>query len=119
RPHSSWNLSSSSRPSSSGDMSLKTDPPRVRHPVDGHRDHLLAVLLDHEGLAANPADPSPRQSELTHEPLEVPLRFARHRNHHPPHPNPPPATPPRRRGRAPRADPPPAGSPARRSTVGR
>src|SRR6266545_1921125 len=83
RPHSSWNLSSSSSPSSSGDMSLKAAPPRVSHTIDGYRDHGRPAPLDHQGLASHPPYPTPGQRELAHEPLEVTLGLGPHRHHHP------------------------------------
>src|ERR1700738_3589463 len=82
RPHSSCNLSSSSSPSSSGDMSLKAGPPRVSHPIERRRDHRRPTALDHQSLAPDPPYPPPRQRELAHEPLEVALRLGRHRHDH-------------------------------------
>src|SRR6266700_5994547 len=83
RPHSSWNLSSSSSPSSSGDMSLKAAPPRVSNTIDGHREHGRPAPLDHQGLASHSPYPPPGQRELAHEPLEVTLGLRPHRHHHP------------------------------------
>src|SRR4030095_5637452 len=83
RPHSSWNLSSSSSPSSSGDMSLKAAPPRMSHAIDRRLDHGRPAPLDHQSLAPHSPYPSPGQRELTHESLEVALRRRPHR-HHPP-----------------------------------
>src|SRR5213594_4825879 len=83
RPHSSWNLSSSSSPSSSGDMSLKAAPPRMSHTIDRHLDHGRPSPLDHQGLAPHSPYPSPGQRVLTHELLEVTLRLRPHRHDHP------------------------------------
>src|SRR6266478_9500216 len=83
RPHSSWNLSSSSSPSSSGDMSLKAAPPRVSHTIDGHREHGRSAPPDHQGLASHSPDPTPGQRELSHEPLEMALGLRPYRHHHP------------------------------------
>src|ERR1044071_1744819 len=106
RPHSSWNLSSSSSPSSSGDMSLKAAPPRMSHTIDRHLDHGRPSPLDHQGLAPHSPYPSPGQRVLTHELLEVTLRLRPHRHDHPRRP--PPRRPPPSKwlapGRAPGAD---------------
>src|SRR5712692_723879 len=77
-PHSSWNLSSSRRSSSSGDMSLKAGPPRVSHPIERRGDRHGTAPDHHQRLAPNPPYPAPRQRELAHEPLEVPLARRRH-----------------------------------------
>src|SRR4029450_4066919 len=83
RPHSSWNLSSSSRPSSSGDMSLKAAPPRMSHTIDRRLGQGRPAPLDHQSLAPHSPYPSPGQRELAHEPLEVTLCLRPHRHHHP------------------------------------
>src|SRR3990172_1739925 len=53
-------------------MSLKAGPPRVSHPIERRGDR--------HGTAPDPPYPAPRQRELAHEPLEVPLALRRHRH---------------------------------------
>src|SRR5262249_23924960 len=79
RPHSSWNLSSSWKSCSSGDMSLKPVPPRVIQLGERRRENRLPAAPHVHHGPANPPQPRPRQGELPHQALEVPLRLGPHR----------------------------------------
>src|ERR1700693_4987834 len=61
-------------------MSLKAGPPRVSHPIERRGDRHGTAPGHHQSPAPDPPYPAPRQRELAHEPLEVPLALRRHRH---------------------------------------
>src|SRR5713101_3788732 len=81
-PHSSWNLSSSSRAVASADMSLKAAPPRARDAVHVQIHEARLARPDPQPVTPDPSDEAPRDPELAHQLLEVagPVRLDRH--HH-------------------------------------
>src|SRR3990172_5435499 len=61
-------------------MSLKAGPPRVSHPIERRGDRHGTAPGHDQSPAPDPPYPAPRQRELAHEPLEVPLALRRQRH---------------------------------------